>query len=507
MRDLRIRRSVGLESIITGVIGFGALADVVSAQAADETVRVRVVERGTRKPVANALVERYVSEITISDSWRYRIVGDDLLPRKDAGESKKRREPDVPGTASTWIAEGGTGRATTDASGVAVLEGSFEGGATLVASTPTSRGACVVFAKEGDAAPASAEIEVGPPRAVDVIVVGIDGKPRAGIPVEFGRFLDGARPREADDGGGRDECELWDRLGKRVLTDEQGRGTLAGLELHGADDLDVLRGAKASPFCARVLVLGPSRVVAAIDPDAPPNHAVRLVLPAVGSIALRVEFPDHLRIDVDGDVHVMADSAALAPGFQRLFDVVHGRARLFPVEAGLAGKLRVGSKVLDDGSLTATTVQIGALSEPVFGDDFLPEIESSCALPRADGEHVDAALALPDTWFQVCMRLLDSARRPVPSVEVDATLIADVTGVTSASKKPSTSSHERRCPTAKSAADGRVAIVMRRPLVPATLRVALTARAHGSNGGRAERPLVFGDDRWRIDLGDVVLDR
>src|SRR5262249_39453322 len=151
---------------------------------------------------------------------------------------------------STWISEGSNGRAITDASGIARFEESFEGGATLVASTPALRGGCVVIEKENEAPPASAVIEVAPPRAVDVLVVGVDGKPRAGIPVEFGRFVEGARAREHGDGPS-DECELWDRLGARALTDDQGRARLTGLEMHGVDELDVLRGATASPFSVR----------------------------------------------------------------------------------------------------------------------------------------------------------------------------------------------------------------------------------------------------------------
>lgn len=477
-----------------------------SVPPARQAVRVRVVERGSRRLIAGATVDRYVSEIRISDSWRCRIVGDDLLPREE--ESKPRPAPDVPGTASTWIGAGATGHAISDAAGIARFDESFEGGATLVASTPNLRGACVVDVKEGTPPPAEVVVELGPPRAVDVVVVGVDGSPRAGIPVEFGRFLDGARPRECgDDPESRDRCELWDRLGARVLSDERGRAKLTGLELHHVDDLDALRGAKASPFCARAVVLGRARVLATVDPDAPPRGPVTLKLPAIGSIDVGVELPDHTPLEVEGDLEVFAGKAALAPGFQRVVDVQRGRARLFPVEAGLEGRIGVRSQVCNDGTLTATTVQLVSLSEPVFGDDFLPTIESSCALPDAGGERIEVTLPLPITWFQVCTRLLDAARRPLASVEVGATLAADVTKSDVDSSKTTVISRELRCPNRKTTADGRVAFLMRRPLVPAALSIKLRVLApNGAVRGGAVRPLALADDAWRIDLGDVVLD-
>jgi hypothetical protein len=479
------------------------------APPARDGARVRVVERGTQKPVAGAIVERRVSEITICDSWRFRILGDDLLPRKKEQETRTRPEPDVPGTASTWISQGVNGRSISDASGVARFDASFEGGATLVASTATLRGACVVFVKDGETAPAEVEIEVGPPRAVEVLVVGPDGTPRAGIPVEFGRFLEDARPREhGDDPDYDDRCELWDRLGARVVTDERGSAKLVDLELHSIDDLDVLRGAKAQPFCVRALILGRTRVVAAVDPDAPPRDPVMLKLPAVGSIDLFIDLPNHRRLEVGGDVEVFAGSARLAPGYQRIVDVQRGRARIFPVESGLAGRIGVRSKVFDDGNLTATAIQLGALGDPVFGSTFLPEIESSCALPCADGERIGATLSMPIDWFQVCVRLLDETGRPLPAVEVDATLIASAKEGDGASAEALRTPRRRKSPRATSAAEGRVAFLMRRPLVPAALAVELSVPAAGGEvGGHAQRPLVFGDDLWRVDLGDVVLDR
>ena len=364
MRSSTIRRSIGSACFVVGTLGFGVLAigqtqDGKTTPSAQGAARVRVVERGTRKPVAGATVDRYESEIVIMDSWRYRIVGDDLLPRKEK-ETKPRPEPDVPGTASTWIHEGATDRAISDAAGVARFDLPFDGGATLVASTATLQGARVVVVKEGEAAPMEVVIEVGPPCSVDVLVVGVDGAPRAGIPVEFGRFLEGAPPREVGDIPDQDDrCELWDRLGAPVLTDEGGRARLTGLELHHVDDLEVQRGAKASPFCARAVMLGSTRILATVDPDAPPTGPVRLKLPAIGSIDVSVQLPDHTSLEVDGDLQVFVGKAALAPGFERVVEVRRGRARLFPVEAGLAGDVGVRSQVMDDGTLTATTIQLG----------------------------------------------------------------------------------------------------------------------------------------------------
>ena len=144
----------------------------------------------------------------------------------------------------------------------------------------------------------------------------------------------------------------------------------------------------------------------------------------------------------------------------------------------------------------------------MFGDDLLPKIESSCALPHVGGERIEAILALPTSWFQVCARLLDADRRPLASVAVGATLRAEVKKSEIDPSKSTAASGELRCPKRKTNADGRVEFLMRRPIVPAALSIEFTVVAQeGAEHGSAVRPLVFGDDAWLIDLGDVVLDR
>jgi hypothetical protein len=221
-------------------------------QSADEEhISVRVVERGTHRPIAKAIVECQSLEVRVFDNWIHRVVGDDLFHRKSTRGDEQAAT--TPGTASTWISSGGGKTMVCDETGVAKFEGEFYEGATLVASTKELRGAKVVLSREDRAADTPIEVEVGPRRLVEVLVVGPDELPRAGVPVEFGRFLRGAESRQRGDGE-----ELWDSLGATALTDEQGRARLWDLEIHGADDLDVLRGCTASAFCVRAVVVAPT---------------------------------------------------------------------------------------------------------------------------------------------------------------------------------------------------------------------------------------------------------
>ena len=442
--------------------------------------QVRVVERGTKVPVAGATVECFDSEVRRHDSWRFRDLGDELWrQRSDRAAAKSK---------------------TTDEQGVARFPSGLGWGVTLVATTATRRGARVVLpASEEPAAPI--ELEVGPRRSIDVVVVDHDGKPVAAVPLEFGRFLADAPPRQhGDDPDFDGRCEIWDSLGVQRLTDEHGRATLDELELHGLDDLDVLRGAHAGPFGARVLVVGSARVTVPVDPDVPPSEPVTLMVPPIGRLRVRVDQPDRQPVEVDGEAEVLPPKCCdFAPGFPRFLPIRAGRAELFPVELGLGGMVGLTTEVSEDTRLGARWIRLG---ETISSSPFayrIARIEARASLPAEATAAVEVALMLPPRWLVLTARLLWSDGTPAANASVDC----DWRVTKRSEKGEESSSLHHAAKSVVTDGEGRIRRLILRPAKMSDLRLEFSYLSDQNFFDHAVIPTAIDEDLWRLDAGDL----
>lgn len=213
------------------------------------------------------------------------------------------------------------------------------------------KGDCWATVRVDESTPKPVELRIRASSALVVETVGEHGAARTGVPIRFGR-----KTTQTD-------RRLWFDTRMRAVTSEGGRATFTGIDRYP--------GSSSTEWGLSLDCATKERTFVAVDRSSPPTEPVRMVVPPIGSIRVRV-------VDADG---------ALVP--------LSGRVLLTSSEAG-SDPNGLLTLVLHNGVSESATVGTGLRLNAFVEVQAFAQLRAQGAGPVADGDAATIDVPLPD---------------------------------------------------------------------------------------------------------------